>query len=636
MRKLPHWLEELTPSDSVDLFRELAISHAWEGGPVGERIAELIKRDDMRRLCEFEIDYESPEWLQDVPSEEDIFQEAQGLTQRLSYAWQCSDLKISRVKACRQALAYFQKLEGLEIGIDKEAVALRKFLEAEVACKETNDVLRKVRRGEFSLSPRVSGVIHAAQRKIARILGDVPSLESLALRFGPGATRGTKKKDASIRRKLAERLQCSEDLLSIVKYLLEEMPHLADIHTTLDWVDEDGQERGHVMLEIIPAKLAFVPKNAKTYRSTCTEPGLNVLVQLGIGDAMDKRLAAFGIDIHNQAINQDRAREGSLTGALATLDLSSASDTVAFETVWELLPLDWAMLLTRARSSNVILPGGKIIRQEKFSSMGNGFTFPLETLIFWSLAAACCPKDSDATVYGDDIVIPSGSVDLLVEVLTTFGFEVNLAKSYSTGPFRESCGKDYYLGTDVRPYYASKWVTGQSLFVLHNFYVRRGDLERAKRVESFIHPALRLYGPDGFGDGHLLGDHPKRRPAKYEARGWSGYFFDTLVTRTSKDKIPLERGEYVVPLYSIYRRSSEKWSFPLDPVGTKSANLETDNSLARAGNVDRMSFWLKYQYGVGPYGPAPLSLPDGDEEGKQLPLPGVTGYKKITVYTLGN
>jgi len=596
MRKLSHWLEEMSPSESVDLYRELALSHAREGGASGERIAELIIGDRerpsgrLRELCEFEFSYKG------------------------------EHLTANSVYHCRQALAFFQKIRDLEIGIDREAQALKKFLEAEELCKSTNDLLRKARRGEVCLSPRVEAVFHAARRKISRILGEVPRFEDLDLHFGPGATRATRRKDASIRRKLAEKLQCSEELFGSVPYVLEELPHLVDIHSVLDRTDEDGFEWSRVPVEIIPAKLSFVPKNAKSLRSICTEPGLNTLVLLGIGAHMARRLAAFGIDIRDQTLNQRRACEGSLTGDLATLDLSSASDTISTELVYELLPLDWATFLDRARSKKVILPDGKIISQEKFSSMGNGFTFPLETLIFWSLAASCCESDTEATAYGDDLIVPTKAYSLLVEALSVAGFVVNLTKSYHDGPFRESCGKDYFLGTDVRPIYSKGWVSGQSLFVLHNFYVRRGDTERASRVESWIHPALRIYGPDGYGDGHLLGDHPKRRPARYTDRGYSGYFFDTFVTRSTKDLVALGRGEYVVALYSIYRRSGGDEYLPIEP---------------DCGSLGGTPFFEVYRSrGKGEMRTAPLPLPSGKDGEKHLPLPGVSGYKKITVYTL--
>lgn len=610
MRKLSHWLEELTPAESLDVFRELAYSHAREGGDVGRQIMRLIERGDYRSLVEFELNYSDPAW------------------------------SAHAVKHCRQALAFFQKLPDLKIGIDKEAVALRKFLEAEELCRQTNSILSMHRRGLLSWPSRVESVFHAAQRKIARILGPVPSFSQLDLRFGPGATYGVKRSEASIRRKIAESLQCSEDFLPISAMVLGEMPHLTTVHESPDSLRVEMASTGDgdlvvdewvsVPVEIVPARLNFVPKSAKTYRSVCVEAGLNVTYQLALGSFMAKRLAAFGIDIRDQSLNQRRALEGSLTGALATLDLSSASDTVSRELVFELLPLEWADLLKWGRSSIVELPSGETMTQEKFASMGNGYTFPLETLIFWGLAAACCDCDSDATVYGDDIVLPSDKFELLSEVLRYAGFLVNAGKSFHTGPFRESCGKDYFRGIDVRPFYAKGWVSAQLLFVLHNFYVRDRDDQRAKVVEDLIHPDLKLWGPDGYGDGHLIGEHPKSRPDKYHSRGFGGYFFNTFTTKQRRDITPIAAGDFVLPLYSVYRRSGDDF-------------VEITDDLKRvASDIFLPVKWKEHAKSILVKGAlksvvqcAPLPLPE-KEGTKALTLPGVDGYKKITIYTLGS
>jgi hypothetical protein len=575
---------------------------------------ELIRRCDLRALVEFELNYSDPSMT--------------------AYA----------VKQCRQALAFFQKLPNLEIGINKEEVALRKFLEAEELCRQTNDILRMHRDGRLVWPNRVNSVFHAAQRKIARILGPVPSVESLDLRFGPGATHGVKRSEASIRRKLAESLQCSEDFLPMSAMILGEMPHLTSIHQieNSEKIEMSSPCEGtlvvdewvSVPVEIVPARLNFVPKNAKTHRSVCVEAGLNVMFQLALGKHMARRLAAFGIDITDQTLNQRRALEGSLTGALATLDLSSASDTISREIVFELLPLEWAELLSWGRSSNVVLPNGSTITQEKFSSMGNGYTFPLETLIFWGLAAACCDSDSDATVYGDDIVVPSEKFGILTEVLHYAGFLVNVGKSFHTGPFRESCGKDYFRGIDVRPFYAKGWVSAQLLFVLHNFYVRELDPIRAKEVELLIHPDLRIWGPDGYGDGHLIGDHPKRRPDKYHRRGFSGYFFDTLTTKQRKDIVPHAAGDAVLPLYSIYRRSVGSNSIA-KRIPVKEAASDVTIVDIDSGEVLGHFSFSKAEAVLEQVQCAPLPLPEKDGV-KAITLPGVDGYKKITIYTLGS
>lgn len=97
------------------------------------------------------------------------------------------------------------------------------------------------------------------------------------------------------------------------------------------------------------------------------------------------------------------------------------------------------------------------------SSMGNGFTFPLQTMIFATLVRATYdelgikPVNHGASrnyaVFGDDIICLSEAYDVVVEVLHSCGFSVNIQKSYATGPFRESCGGDYFKGHDIRGVY---------------------------------------------------------------------------------------------------------------------------------------------------------------------------------------
>jgi len=669
MRCLPHWLEQYTLSESTDFYREQAISHAREGGLIGKQIEALIKRDDLKSLIGFELPpFDADIWIVDQDASdpgagrrsEDRWNSYLDSCGRLSsdaVEWNIphfESVRVGHIRACRQALAFFQKLDYLEIGVDKREVAEGKFLEAEILCKETNDLLLAVAEGRASLPRNVESVLYGAIQRIARVLGDVPSFGELSLRFGPGATRGTKKSEASTRRKIAELPQCSENLVPLLPALLGELPVLTGIHEQ-SWevrVFSDASERlwmgdvsdsdwenqvdrikyfeywSKVAVTLSPAKLGFVPKNAKTDRTICVEPCLNVILQAGIGDYMAKRLAAFGIDIRDQSVNQERARAGSLTGALATLDLSSASDPISRELVFALLPLDWALLLDRARSSDVSLGMGnhrRIIRQEKFSSMGNGFTFALETLIFWSLAAACCNSDSDATAYGDDLIVPTDRYGLLSEVLTVCGFKVNHDKSFHTGYFRESCGKDYYRGVDVRPFYPKRVLDGQGLFVLHNFYWRQGDFARAELVKSFVHKQNLIFGPDGYGDGHLISDdYVHLRPQRLVDAGFDGHFFHTFVCRTGRDSEPLDPDvEHGVALYQTYRGSltSEdlmpgEWDeLPISLDGVRAFYVLLDN---------------------GTVAGVPLVLSEDKETGsKILPLPGVVGYKKIRTYILG-
>jgi hypothetical protein len=171
------------------------------------------------------------------------------------------------------------------------------------------------------------------------------------------------------------------------------------------------------------------------------------------------------IDFSSQSPNQTLAKEGSIKGNLATLDLSEASDRVSNQLVRGMLGnhphLQGAVDACRSRKA--VVPGHGVIRLAKFASMGSALTFPFESMVFATLVFLGIEKslNSELTlkdiksykgrvrVYGDDIIVPVDFVPSVISVLETFGFRVNAGKSFWTGKFRESCGKDYYDGRDI-------------------------------------------------------------------------------------------------------------------------------------------------------------------------------------------
>jgi hypothetical protein len=249
-------------------------------------------------------------------------------------------------------------------------------------------------------------------------------------------------------------------------------------------------------------RLSFVPKNVDTARVICTEPNLNMYFQLGLGHLIEKRLKSFfGIDLATQQeINRELAQIGSANDSLSTIDLSSASDTVSWKMIQQLFPRDFVAWLGILRSPKVTLPDGS--EQELFmvSSMGNGFTFPLETLIFSCVVAAAyyahgldlrrskgyekstidlwsgnvrirkprVTRLGNFGVFGDDIIVEKEVYRKVAKLLELLGFQINVSKSFVNGPFRESCGGDYYLGHPVRGVYIKTLQTPASRYVAIN------------------------------------------------------------------------------------------------------------------------------------------------------------------------
>jgi len=543
----------------------------------------------------------------------------------VAYELKYADRTPSDCEAIRQVQALFSKRADLKIAEypDRELTAFRSFVAAERLCRETNVIFEKERRGEFQFPRGVAPKLFFAQRKIASILGDVPSLSEVRPRFGPGATTTIPKRIASARRKLGTSFACSEELLPIIRDVLEELQN---------WIPfEEDSDSCQVPVEIHPGNLVFVPKDIKTHRTVVVEPVLNSMFQCGIGDIMADRLRYGGVDIRDQTPNQRAARDGSLSGDLATLDLSSASDTVAYELIYALLPIDWALFLSQFRSGTVRYKG-HAIRLEKFSSMGNGFTFPLETLIFYSLALSCV-KDQDSKLvraYGDDIIVPSYAYDDLCELLRCVGFIPNPKKSFAVGPFRESCGVDYHTGINIRPCYLKDGLLGADVFRFYNYFVRKGDDVSALLCLNFIDSTLIKYGPDGYGDGHLISDSWQKSPFKRD-RGYAGHTFETF-TFLSKRDFRVTGGERVFPSYSIYTQESQPslGDIPVRYGVAKEVPLELNRVVTNA--------WLLREWAKSIKGREPNSgsfVVHRKEGVFGVSIPGIRGCKLIKICVLG-
>jgi len=335
------------------------------------------------------------------------------------------------------------------------------------------------------------------------------------------------------------------------------------------------------VVEVVPqpGKMTLVPKNSRVDRPIMIEPILNSFFQKGIGSFLRARLACVGVDLNDQSVNQQHALIGSVLGDRATIDLSSASDSISCELVRELLPDDWFQLLSAMRTGSCYLPKGFEVdvpsqykstykgawELQKFSSMGNGFTFELESLIFYAIALGVCNSLHLSTrlvsVYGDDIIVPTAAFSRFKEVIQLLGFSINSEKSFSTGFFRESCGSDYFFGYSVRPFSFKTRLSDRTLYTAHNWFIRNGERELASACESAI-IGEKLYGPDGFGDGHLIGSHQLRTNRKTLRDGWCGGYFDTFSLKPVRYSA-LQKGDAALPVYSVYTRSGA--CDPTDP-----------------------------------------------------------------------
>jgi hypothetical protein len=230
----------------------------------------------------------------------------------------------------------------------------------------------------------------------------------------------------------------------------------------------------------LPSRVLMVPKTLKTPRIIAAEPTALQWIQQAIATnlvpLLEQSFVRGMIGFTDQLPNQQMARYGSSPdGDLATLDMSEASDRVSLLQALALaenFPIfRKALCATRSQLAELTNPCDNskvIVRLNKFASMGSALCFPIEGMAFLAavfvgierklIAEGCRSRltkehvkslRGSVRVYGDDIIVPKDCVKFVLEVFAQLGWKTNVNKSFWTGLFRESCGGDYYGGTDV-------------------------------------------------------------------------------------------------------------------------------------------------------------------------------------------
>lgn len=269
------------------------------------------------------------------------------------------------------------------------------------------------------------------------------------------------------------------------------------------------------LFRVVPGnRIEFVHKKQDEARTIALEPAMNVLLQLGVDGHIRKRLKKFGIDINDQSINQKLAQVGSITNLLSTLDLKGASDKISMHLIENIFPYEWVEYFYLLRSDVGFFPDGSQVRYEKLSSMGNGFTFAVETLIFAACVFAVAPEvkfSENAHVYGDDIICPTSSVQELTRLLLLCGFSINVEKSFFLeNNVRESCGADFHNGQNIRPVFLRHNLERMDVFAFYSFHNRLKewfsrisyveDPHAAQLLRKWCSDRWLLYGPPDLED----------------------------------------------------------------------------------------------------------------------------------------
>jgi hypothetical protein len=430
---------------------------------------------------------------------------------------------------------------GLDSNVDSFAVRhlitslLRKFddsassellaakaVESVQACEKLNRLYNKDGYKRLYSAGSLSPVLQRAQRVIESIVG-LPTLDELfeECRHGPGSSTSHSFKEASSYFKY-ERLpyrvtkrgfgyaksviQSDQRWMSYLEIRFREEFNL-EAWTIINW----PFFWNWVLTIHEPNRITTVPKDVSKRRPIAIENSMNIYLQLGVEGFLRRRLRRWGIDLNDQTLNQRLALEGSTDRSYlrpATIDLSNASDTISLRICKILLPEWLYALLGDIRAHSGVLPDGRILRYAKMSSMGNGATFALESLIFFAVAFSVTEKylgespRGHVSVFGDDIVVPEDCSSETIHLLEACGFIPNRHKSFVAGPFKESCGYDCFKGTIVTPVYLRRPLrTDSDIYSLRNRLFRWFSIHLPEvdfqPLDDLMLPwcRRRLYGP---------------------------------------------------------------------------------------------------------------------------------------------
>lgn len=211
------------------------------------------------------------------------------------------------------------------------------------------------------------------------------------------------------------------------------------------------------------SRFIAVPKTWKKMRGISAEPPELQFWQQGILDAIDRMFTtdkwwASRINLHCQEQSRQLARQGSVDGSLATIDLSNASDSVTLQLVKDVFGNTHLGRWLIGSRSVFTECGDATVRINKFAPMGSACCFPVECIIFCLAAELAVrrtynslQKVKTVRVFGDDIILPTYAAQELLTILDSLGFTVNTDKSFWSGFFREACGTEAWYGHDIAP-----------------------------------------------------------------------------------------------------------------------------------------------------------------------------------------
>lgn len=384
----------------------------------------------------------------------------------------------------------FKRYKQLESLMKKYRFADDKFTDEELEQKTLEKFLIKQ---EFFCTPIPRSVtthmVLQRARKIARdILGQYdPEYTVTASRFGKKSSIGCPLSLAYIDHKLTDVKAFSGSSDCSKWFFSEVVPNDPILSSLVGNILKQGQPS----LEHDSLNLVMVPKSWKTYRPITPLTLLGLFYSYGVGEQVTERLRKNGLDIsrlqerHRGWVKKfSMPKDASNNAWPATADLSSASDSLTSELLNAILPREWYNAMKKTFSHQLVFDGVQFYTASVLP-MGNGLTFPTETLVFYALLKAIAELTKVRgliSVYGDDLIYPSELHAYVAAIFPKLHLVLNLDKTFVRAPFRESCGSDYYMGCDVRPSFLPDGGVSMQrtkyaswLYKVYNTLIRRWD-----------------------------------------------------------------------------------------------------------------------------------------------------------------
>lgn len=311
-----------------------------------------------------------------------------------------------------------------------------------------------------------------------QLVVNMASIEQAA-RFGPGVSLGMGRRPTQLYFKLGD------SPMTAGTDFVRSWYEVSVRHNPLCEAAEMARKARHGPIDLTPVgSLSLQPKSYLTRRVCVTEPTCNTFFQLGLGEVMHRVLKQHtGIDFTVQpARNSMLAKWGSEYGIYATMDLKQCSDYIATGMVAYMFPRSVVQWVNALRTSDVNLKpyGLGDMNLGMVSTMGNGYTFALQTALLTAvlfgvyktldipIERPCGADLGNFGVFGDDIVVDHEAFNLMAKCCEVLGLVVNRDKSFASGPFRESCGSDYFQGQNVRGVYFKRYPRRNDLYSIFN------------------------------------------------------------------------------------------------------------------------------------------------------------------------